>query len=161
MTPEPLAGFREWLLREQGTSEGTVRKYMYYLPRLQGASLCGKQDVSLAFEKMRLTKVSYEAFSRFLTYLEKKTAYEELALSLRRALPRKPRSREDTFVPPDSEVRGLGECVVKHGEAYRLLYSIMVYSGGPVQRGPPAFKEQGEGASSPPALRGRQGPPSA
>ena len=48
---------------------------------------------------MGLTKVSYEAFSRFLTYIEKKTAYDELALSLRRTLPRKPQSRENNICP--------------------------------------------------------------
>ncbi|MCE4598642.1 MAG: hypothetical protein F7C81_00385, partial [Desulfurococcales archaeon] len=129
VTTELLAGFREWLLEEQGTSEGTVRKYMYYLPKLEGITLCSKSDASRVFQLMGLNKTSYEAFSRLLTYIEKKTSYEELALSLRRALPRKPKSREDTYVPPDSLVKQMPSCLESYGEAYTLLHYILSYSG--------------------------------
>jgi len=125
-----LEGFREWLLREQGTSEGTVRKYMYYLPRIEGMALCGKQDVSQAFERMKLTKVSYEAFSRLLTYVEKKLeGYEELVAKLRRALPKRPKTREDTYVPPDARVRELLRCLEAKGQAYHLVALILAYTG--------------------------------
>jgi len=131
ITPELLAGFRDWLLAEQGTSEGTVRKYMYYLPRLQGLHLCRKQDVSRAFELMRLTKVSYEAFSRLLTYVERKLeGYEDLAARLRRAMPKKPKSKEDTYVPPDERVRELLHCLSeKHDQVYYLTALVLAYTG--------------------------------
>ena len=85
----------------------------------------------LAFERMRLTKVSYEAFSRLLTYVEKKLeGYEDLAAKLRKAMPKKPRSREDTYVPPDTRVleayRCLGECC---GEPYTLFFLVLAYTG--------------------------------
>ena len=126
-----LKGFREWLLHEQGTGEGTVRKYMYYLPRIEGMALCGKQDVSQAFEHMKLTKVSYEAFSRLLTYVEKKLeGYEDLVAKLRKAMPKKPKTREDTYVPPDTRVleayRCLEECC---GEPYTLFFLVLAYTG--------------------------------
>jgi len=129
ITPELLADFRRWLLEEEGTSEGTVRKYWYYLPKLEGFSLCDKASVSKAFSLMGLNKVSYEAFSRLLTFLEKKTSYEELALSLRRALPKKPKAKEDTYVPSDNQVRANLDCVSQYGEAYILLHYILAYSG--------------------------------
>jgi intergrase/recombinase len=130
VTPGLLEGFREWLLGEEKTSEGTVRKYMYYLPKIQGMVLCGKQDVSLAFERMKLTKVSYEAFSRLLTYVEKKLeGYEELVAKLRKAMPKKPKTREDTYVPPDEKVRGLINCLKARGQAYHLIALILAYAG--------------------------------
>ncbi len=124
-----LQGFYGWLLEEQGTSRKTVRDYQRYLSRLQGLSLCRKQDVSAVFERMGLTKTSYEAFSRLLTYLEKKTPHEGLALALRKALPKKPKSREDTYVPPDSLVAGMPGCLARHGEAYLLLHYLLAYTG--------------------------------
>ncbi len=129
VTPGLLEAFYGWLLEEQGTSRKTVRDYQRYLARLQGLRLCQKQDVSTVFERMGLTKTSYEAFSRLLTYLEKKTPYEQLALALRRALPRKPRSREDTYIPPDAQVAGMPECLARHGEAYLLLHYLLAYTG--------------------------------
>jgi len=126
-----LEGFKEWLLREQGTSEGTVRKYMYYLPRIHGMALCGKQDVSQAFEWMKLTKVSYEAFSRLLTYVEKKLeGYEDLVAKLRKAMPKKPKTREDTYVPPDTRVLEAYRCLEERfGEPYTLFFLVLAYTG--------------------------------
>ncbi len=125
-----LEGFQRWLREEQRTSEGTVRKYMYYLPRIEGMALCGKQDVSLAFERMKLTKVSYEAFSRLLTYVEKKLeGYEDLVAKLRKAMPKKPKSKEDTYVPPDGQVRELLRCLEAKGRAYHLVALILAYTG--------------------------------
>ncbi len=129
VTTELLASFREWLLEEQGTSQKTVRDYMRYLRKTEGLSLCGKTDTTKAFQLMGLNKASHEAFSRLLTYIEKKTAYEELALTLRKALPRKPKSREDTYVPPDSLVKQMPSCLESYGEAYTLLHYILFYSG--------------------------------
>ena len=125
-----LEGFREWLLHEQHTSEGTVRKYMYYLPRIESMALCGKQDVSLAFEKMGLTKVSYEAFSRLLTYVERKLeGYEDLVAKLRKAMPKKPKSKEDTYVPADEKVRALLACMETRGQVYHLAALVLAYTG--------------------------------
>ncbi len=129
VTPSLLEAFYGWLRGEQGTGEKTVRDYQRYLERLEGVTLCGKQDVTVVFERMGLTKTSYEAFSRLLTYLERKTPYESLALSLRRALPRKPRSREDTYIPPDSLVAGMPGCLARYGEAYLLLHYLLAYTG--------------------------------
>ena len=126
--PELLAEFQHWLLEEQGTSRKTVWDYMRYLARLEGLSLCGKPDAGKAFQLMGLNKTSYEAFSRFLTYLEKKTAFEELALSLRKGLPWKPRSREDTYVPPDQTVAQAIGCASSLGRAYRLYALILAYT---------------------------------
>ncbi len=102
---------------------------MRYLSRLQGLGLCGKPDAGKAFQLMGLNKTSYEAFSRFLTYLERKTPHEDLALSLRKGLPRKPRSREDTYVPPDQAVARALECASSLGGAYRLYAFTLVYTG--------------------------------
>ncbi len=130
VTPGLLEGFRRWLLAEEGTSEETVRKYMYYLPRIVGIRLCGKEDVSLAFERMKLTKVSYEAFSRLLTFVERKLeGFEELVAKLRKAMPRKPGSREDTYVPPDTLVRQAVECARRRGQVYYLFALVLAYSG--------------------------------
>ena len=125
-----LEGFQRWLREEEGTGEKTIRDYMGSLRKLMGARLCGKQDVSQAFERMKLTKVSYEAFSRLLTYVERKLeGYEDLVAKLRRAMPKKPRSREDTYVPPDGQVRELLRCLEAKGQAYRLVALILAYTG--------------------------------
>jgi len=64
---------------------------------------------------MGLTKTSYEAFSRLLTYLEKKTPEAQ--------------EREDTYIPPDAQVAGMPECLARHGEAYLLLHLLLAYTG--------------------------------
>ncbi len=78
---------------------------------------------------MSLTKTSYEAFSRFLTFLEKRTEYENLALTLRKGMPRKPRSREDTYVPSDDKLKRAIECAFRKGETYGLYALILAYTG--------------------------------
>jgi intergrase/recombinase len=127
-----LEGFFSWLRSEKSDiSESTVRDYQRYLSRLQGADLCGKGDVDKAFEMMGgLNKRSYEAFSRLLTYVEKKLeGYEDLAARLRKALPKKPRSREDTYVPPDGKVAGLLECAERQGQPYHIFALVLAYTG--------------------------------
>ncbi|MEM4866948.1 MAG: hypothetical protein QXZ60_04725, partial [Sulfolobales archaeon] len=51
-----------------------------------------------------LNKSSYEAFSRFLTFLEKTRELDELVARLRKGMPRKPTAKADTYVPPDELV---------------------------------------------------------
>ena len=125
-----LDRFVNWLRREQKTGESTIRQYMYYLPKLEGLVLASKDSVSRAFELMGYNKSSYEAFSRLLTFIDKKLeGYEDLVVKLRKAMPRKPKSREDTYVPPDTKVKKLGECLASKGPVYICIYNILVSSG--------------------------------
>jgi len=130
ITRELLNRFVNWLRREQKTGESTIKQYMYYLPKLEGLVLAGKDSVSKAFELMGYNKPSYEAFSRLLTFIDKKLeGYEDLVVKLRKAMPRKPVSRQDTYVPPDTRVRKLGKCLALKGEVYACIYNILVSSG--------------------------------
>jgi len=122
--------FRTWLLREEGTSERTVRDYVGYLRKALGLRLCGKEDVSRFFTRVGLNKRSFEAFRRLLTYVERKLeGYDYLVLQLRKALPRKPKSAADTYVPEDSRVLQLRDAVTGLGEPYRTIYNILVSTG--------------------------------
>jgi len=130
ITPSLIDAFDRWLAEEQGTGEKTRRDYRRYLSRIAGLRLCSKSDVALVFEHMGLTKTSYEAFSRLLTYLEKRTQHEALAIALRKALPRKPKAREDTYVPPDPKVVSTLGCLEACcGEPYTLFYLTLAYTG--------------------------------
>ena len=130
VTEELLNRFVDWLKNEQGTSESTIRKYMYYLPKLKGFTFKGKEDVSRAFDLMKLTKTSYEALSRLFTFIEKKLeGYEELVYRLRKAMPRKPQSGQDTYIPPDAKIYYLRDRIKQLGEPYATIYNILVCSG--------------------------------
>jgi intergrase/recombinase len=98
-----LDEFVVWLRDEEGTGEKTVRDYTSYLRRALGLRLCNKEDVSKYFRLAGMSKRSYESLRRFLSFIEKrKTGYESLVQQLRKALPRKPRSNADTYVPPEA-----------------------------------------------------------
>jgi len=130
LTEGLVASFRSWLLREEGTSERTVRDYVGYLRKALGLRLCGKEDVSRFFSRVGLNKRSFEAFRRLLTFIERKLdGYDYLVLQLRKALPRKPKSSADTYVPEDTRVLQLRDAVAKVGEPYRTIYNILVSSG--------------------------------
>ncbi|MEM1983314.1 MAG: integrase [Sulfolobales archaeon] len=109
--------------------ESTLRQYMYYVPRLAGLKLCGKDDVSRVFKRIGLNKSSYEAFSRFLTFLEKTRELDELMLKLRKGMPRKPVAKADTYVPPDNVILEVRENIRKLGKPYTLIYDVLVSSG--------------------------------
>ena len=124
--------FEQWLRKDNPrVRESTVRQYMYYIPRLVGVKLCGKEDVSKAFKRMGgVKKSSYEAFSRFLTFLEKTRDLDALVAKLRKALPKKPKARADTYVPPDSKVAEVREAVRASGDpALKLFYNVLVSTG--------------------------------
>ncbi|RLG88075.1 MAG: hypothetical protein DRO18_02100 [Thermoprotei archaeon] len=131
ITKELVEEFFEWLRRENPRISGkTLRDYGYYIPRLVGIRLCGKPSVSDVFEAMGgLNKSSYEAFRRFLTFLEKTRELDELVAKLKKALPPKPKAREDTYVPPDSKILRIKNKVKKLGPPYTLIYNILVSSG--------------------------------
>ena len=130
VTEELLEEFTKWLHEEEGTSESTIRKYMYYLPKLTGFIFSSKADVSKAFELMGYTKVSREALSRLFTFVERKLeGYEGLVYRLRKAMPKAKRSRMDTYVPPDTKVLELGKCLAARGPVYSCIYNILVSTG--------------------------------
>lgn len=79
--------------------ESTLRQYMYYVPRLAGLRLCRKDDVSRVFKRIELNKSSYEAFSRFLKFLEKTRELDELVVRLRKGMPKKPVAKTDNVYP--------------------------------------------------------------
>jgi intergrase/recombinase len=92
--------------------------------------LCGKEDVHRALEAMGgLNKSSYEAFSRFLTYLEKTKEVDELVVKLRKAMPQKPKTGTDTYVPSDRKIMNLKKKIAELGEPYTLFYNILVSTG--------------------------------
>ena len=125
-----LEDFARWL-REQRVSEKTIKgHYLSYLRRLVGFSFSGKRDVERAFRIMGFNKTSYEALSRFLTFAEKKLeGYEWLVYVLRKAMPSKPRSETDTYIPPDMQVLEAREKAARIGEPYITLWNILVASG--------------------------------
>jgi len=125
-----LEEFVSWLRNEEGTSERTIKDYVNYLRKALGLKLCSKEDVSSFFERAGMNKRSYEAFRRLLSFIEKKkTGYESLVQELRKALPKKPRSNADTYIPPDSKVLELRDRIKAVGEPYYTIYSILVSSG--------------------------------
>ena len=131
ITSRLVDDFLRWASRE-GAGSKTLRDYRRYVSRLVGVSLCGKNSVDKAFEAMGgLNKSSYEAFRRLLTFMEKRLeGYDRLAAELRKALPRKPRSREDTYIPPDTRIREAYRCLeARFGKPYTLFYLVLLYSG--------------------------------
>jgi intergrase/recombinase len=77
-----------------------------------------------------MNKRSYEAFRRLLSFIEKKkTGFELFVQKLRKALPKKPRSNADTYIPPDSKILELRDRIKAVGEPYYTIYSILVASG--------------------------------
>ena len=130
VTQDLLNRFISWLRNEEGTSEVTINKYVPYLRRLIGFTFSSKNDISKAFRLMGLNKTSYEALSRLLTFIEKKLeGYEDLVYKLRKAMPKKPRSKADTYVPPDSKVLKLRGRILGLGEPYLTIYNILVSTG--------------------------------
>ncbi len=124
--------FKRWLKQDNPRlREATLRQYMYYIPRLVGLELCGKEDVSKAFKAMGgVNKSSYEALSRFLTFIEKTKDLDVLVAKLRKAMPKKPKSRADTYVPADSKVLEVRENIAKmESQALKLFYNILVSTG--------------------------------
>jgi intergrase/recombinase len=125
-----LEEFVEWLRDEEGTGEKTVRDYTSYLRRALGLRLCNKEDVSKYFRLADMSKRSYESLRRLLSFIEKrKTGYESLVQQLRKALPRKPRSSADTYVPPDSKILELRDRVKALSEPYYTIYKVLVGTG--------------------------------
>ncbi len=131
ITDVVIQDFFKWLKRDNPKiKNSTIKQYKYYIPRLEGLVLCGKRDIDKVFKTIGLTKSSYEAFTRFLTFIDKRyDGYEDLVLKLRKALPKKPKAREDTYIPPDSRVIELGKCLEKQGEIYKAFYNILVSTG--------------------------------
>ena len=132
ITDEVISEFLKWVKEDNPKiTVKSVREYGSYLTRLVGTALCGKEDVGKAFKAMGgLNKSSYEAFRRFLTYLEKRLErYEDLAVKLRKAMPKKPRTKADTYVPPDSLLLKVRDRIRDVGPPYTLFYNIMVSSG--------------------------------
>jgi len=125
-----LEEFVNWLRNEEGTSERTIRDYVSYLRKALGLKLCSKESISEYFKLAGMNKRSYESLRRFLSFVErKKSGYESLIQQLRKALPRKPRSNADTYIPPDSKILELRDRIKKFGEPYYTIYSIVVSSG--------------------------------
>ncbi len=131
ITDRVVSEFFRWLRRENPKiRDSTVKQYSYYVPRLVGVVLCDKKDVHLAFKAMGgVNKSSYEAFSRFLTFLEKTRDLDELVAKLRKAMPPKPKTREDTYVPPDNLVLKIRDKLQKLGPPYTLTYNVLISTG--------------------------------
>jgi len=124
-----LSGFEGWL-KQEGTGLRTVREYLSYLRKALGLKLCGKEDVGKYFRYVGSSKRAYEAFRRLLTYVDRNLeGFEELIIKLRKAMPRKPKSGADTYVPPDDEVLKLRDHVIKLGPLYITLYNVLVSTG--------------------------------
>ncbi len=130
ITEDLVQEFFDWLRRVNPRIGKSLRDYSYYIPKLAGVRLCGKEDVQAAFDAMGgVNKSSYTAFSRFLTFLEKTRELDELVARLRRAMPRKPRTGEDTWVPPDSLLLEARARIERLGPPYTLVYNVMVSTG--------------------------------
>ena len=132
ITDSILKGFSKWLITEEGTGGRTVRDYLSYLSRVKGLEFCGKGDVTEAFRLMGgVNDKSYKAFRRLLTYVERKVeGYDDLITKLVKALPHKPRSKEDTYVPTDEEVLNVKRNIMASGDnALKLLYNVLVSTG--------------------------------
>ena len=124
-----VSKFMDWL-RGEGVGERTLRTYEYHLKRLVGLTLCGKSDVTKVFNVIGINDKSYKAFSRLLTYVERKLdGYEGLVLRLRKAMPKRPKPREDTYVPPDTLILDIRNKIRDIGPPYTLIYNVMVSSG--------------------------------
>ncbi len=123
--------FVDWVKSQRpGISKGQLTRYNNYMIRLMGFKLCGKSDVTKAFELMGgLNKATHNTFSRFLTFLEKTRELDELVAKLRKAMPSRPKTGEDSYVPPDSKVLEIGERLAGLGEPYTLVYNVLVATG--------------------------------
>lgn len=78
---------------EEKIGDITIKDYLSCLRRAEGLVLKDKNSVSEYFKLAKFNKRNYEAFSRLLTFIDKKLeGYEELVLKLRKTKPHKPRS---------------------------------------------------------------------
>jgi len=130
ITEELINEFEGWLRKDNlRFRESTIKQYMYYMPRLVGLRLCGKEDTAKVFEVVELNKSSYEAFSKFLTFLEKTRELDELVVRLREAMPKKPKVRADTYIPTDEEILKVRGRIRELGPPHTLIYDVLVNSG--------------------------------
>jgi len=118
-------------LMRRGLGRRPLTITLAYLSKAVGIQLCGKGSVSEVFKAMGgVNDRSYKAFRRFLTFLEKKVeGYDDLLLKLKRALPKPPKTKEDTYVPPDSKILKIRWKVKELGAPYTLIYNVLVSSG--------------------------------
>jgi len=131
ITKKLVNGFIEWVRSvNPRLSEYTLRQYVSYASKLEGLKLCGKESVGEAFKAMGgLNKRSYEVLRRFITYLDKQHELDHLVSKLRKAMPKKPKSREDTYVPPDTLILSIKDKIKDIGPPYTLFYNILVSTG--------------------------------
>jgi len=76
-----------------------------------------------------LNKRSYEVFRRFITYLDKQHELDELVVKLKKAMPKKPKVRADTYIPTDEEILKVRDRIRELGPPYTLIYDVLVSSG--------------------------------
>ena len=130
ITQSLISKFARWLREEQRVKEYTVKTYVTVLRIITGYSICCKADITKVFRALGVNDKTYKAISRLLTFIEKKIdGYEDLAAKLRKALPKKPRSKEDTYVPPDSLILQIRDKVRELGPPYTLMYNVLVSTG--------------------------------
>ncbi len=117
-------------LRRNGVGEAQIKNYSTHLNKLIGIKLCSGQDVERVFsEILPVNDKSVKAFSRLLTYIEKHfDGYEALVRRLRKAMPSKPRSGVDTYIPPDTLVLEMSRRL-KDKVALKLFHNILVSTG--------------------------------
>ncbi len=123
--------FIEWVKSQRpNISRGQLTRYQNYINKVVGLRLCEKSDVWKAFELIGgLNKATHNTLSRFLTFLEKTKDLDELVAKLRKAMPSRPRTGEDTYVPPDNKVLEVGSKLRRLGEPYALVYNVLVATG--------------------------------
>jgi len=125
-----IRDFVNWLRVEEGVGERTIRNYVMHLKKALNLKLCGKNDVGRYFEVCRMSKGGYEALRRLLTFIEKKMdGFDTLVNQLKKALPRKPKTATDTYIPPDSMIIQLREKLRAAGEPLYTVYTILVSTG--------------------------------
>ena len=130
ITQSLISKFARWLREEQRVKEYTVKTYVTVLRTIMGYSICCKADITKVFRALGVNDKTYKAISRLLTFIEKKIdGYEDLAAKLRKALPKKPKSKEDTYVPPDSLILQIRDKVRELGPPYTLMYNVLVSTG--------------------------------
>ncbi len=126
ITRSLIAEFKVWLLQvNPDITEKTLATYIARLSELLGKELTG--DVLREFAAK--TKWHYMTATRLLTFLRKKYRLRELVEELREALGKRPRSRADTWIPPDNMVLEAGRKLESQGPVYYAAWQLLVSSG--------------------------------
>ena len=121
-----IEAFKTWLLEENpDLEEKTLKGYINRVKELLGKPL--EPNTLRTF--VTKSKWHYAAITRLLTFLRKKYRMKQLVEELRESLGRRPRSKPDTWIPPDNLVFTASKILAGRGRIYYAAWLLLISTG--------------------------------